>query len=508
MEALTGIAEVHIVFRPSRLPVPLGTLVSCMLALSAPALAVPKDLTLLHTNDTHDHLLPFDTRHGKDLGGIARRATLVRQIRSEATRSLVLDAGDTFQGTPIFTFFSGEADTLTMDLVGYDATTVGNHDLDNGLPNLQNQLAGHHFRTICSNLVDIESGKPIFEPSHVFEVDGMKVGVFGVMGLDALEAVARKNRPTIRFLDPVQVAREQVRDLRSRVDLVVMLSHSGFEQDLALAGEVEGIHVILGGHSHTRVNEPRAVRCGAWTTYVAQDFQWGELLGRIDLTVDDGRIVALKGKLLPIDGSIPADRNVQDVVNLYDSQIRTRMAEIVAEAPQGLASDDKYARDCELGNWTADVIRARTGTEVGIMNAGGLRAPLLPGQVSVGTLYSIFPFDNALMTVMLRGKTLQALCDANAADPARLGALQFSNLTFRSVAGRAVDIRVGQAPLDPDRSYRVGTIDYLADGNDGYTLFKESTDVRALGILLRDAVLEAARKQKTLRSPGTGRIRS
>jgi len=484
-----------------------GLLVSLLLTAQAPALGVPQDLTILHTNDTHDHLLPFDTRHGRDLGGIARRATLIRRIRAEATRSLVLDAGDTFQGTPIFTFFEGEADTLTMDLAGYDASTVGNHDLDNGLPNLQKQLAGHHFRMICSNLVDQVSGQPIFEPSHVFERDGLKIGVFGIMGEDALEAVARKNRPTIRYLDPVEVAREQVRDLRSRVDLVVMLSHSGFEQDLDLASRVEGIHLILGGHSHTRVDEPRPVRCGAWTTYVAQDFQWGELLGRIDLTVDEGRITALRGRLLPVDASIPADRSLQDVVNLYDGQIRTRMAEIVAQAPAGLASDDKYARDCELGNWTADVIRGKTGAEIGIMNAGGLRAPLLPGPVSVGTLYSIFPFDNALVTVSLPGKTLQALCDANASDPARLGALQFSNLTFRASGGRAVDVRVGDRPLDPGRDYRVGTIDYLADGNDGYRRFKDGKDARAMGVLLRDAVLEAARHQKVLRSPGTGRIR-
>ena len=484
-----------------------GLALGLTLGLATSVLAVPREITLLHTNDTHDHLLPFDTRHGKDLGGIARRTTLIRRIRGEATRSLVLDAGDTFQGTPIFTFFSGEADTLTMDLAGYDATTVGNHDLDNGLDNLQKQLAGHHFRVICSNLLDSTTGRPIFEPSHIFEVDGLKVGVFGVMGDDALQAVARKNRPTIRFVDPLEVARQQIADLRSRVDLVVMLSHSGFEQDLDLASKVQGIHVILGGHSHTKVDEPRAVRCGDWTTHVAQDYQWGELLGRIDLTVDEGRVTRFKGQLLPIDASIPPERNVQDVVRLYDGQIHDRMSVVVATAPGGLSSEDKYARDCELGNWTADVIRARTGAEIGIMNAGGLRAPLFAGPVTVGTLYSIFPFDNALVTLSLRGETLQALCDANAADPARLGALQFSNLTFRVQEHHAVDVKVGGELLVPGREYRVGTIDYLADGNDGYRRFKEGKDARDLGVLLRDAVLDAARSQKTLVPPATGRIR-
>ncbi|MBO9542188.1 bifunctional metallophosphatase/5'-nucleotidase [bacterium] len=476
-------------------------------AATVPAWAAPVDLTILHTNDTHDHLLPYETRQGKDLGGIARRATLITQIKGNTERVLVLDAGDTFQGTPLFNFFSGEPDYLTMDQAGYDATTVGNHDLDNGLENLKKQAAGRRFKLISTNLLDPKTGKPIFVGTHVFERGGLKVGVFGVLGFNALGAVAKENQKDFKFVSPIKVAEETAAELRKRSDLVVMLSHSGLDEDTELAGKVKGIDVIVGGHSHTKLDQPREVMNGDWRTLVVQGFQWGEYVGKLDLKVDGGKVVAYEGKLMPVTKEIADDQTVAATVKAYNDKIAERMAVIIGSAPKGLSAEGKYKKDSELGNWTADVMRERGKAEIGIMNAGGLRAALQPGSITVGDVFTIFPFDNALVTIDVDGATLKGFIDKAAAIPGRAAQLQYSGVTFAVAGGKASDIRVNGTPLDTKRFYKVATIDYLAQGNDGYEAFANGKNYQATGKVLRDVIIEAITARPTLIPPATGRIR-
>ncbi|HEY9899826.1 MAG TPA: bifunctional UDP-sugar hydrolase/5'-nucleotidase [Pantanalinema sp.] len=476
-------------------------------AATVPAWAAPVDLTILHTNDTHDHLLPYETRQGKDLGGIARRATLISQLKGSLDRVLVLDAGDTFQGTPLFNFFAGEPDYLTMDQAGYDATTVGNHDLDNGLDNLKKQAANRNFKLISTNLLDPRTGKPIFVGTHVFERGGLKVGVFGVLGLDALGAVAKQNQKGFTFVSPLKVAQETAAELRKRSDLVVMLSHSGLDEDMALAGKVKGIDVIVGGHSHTKLDQPKEVVNGDWRTLVVQGFQWGEYVGKLDLKVDGGKVVSYEGKLLPVTKDIADDRKVAETVKAYNDKIEERMAVVIGDAPKGLSADGKYKKDCELGNWTADIMRERAKAEIGIMNAGGLRAALQPGPIKVGDVFTIFPFDNALVTLDVDGAVLKGFIDKAAGIPGRAAQLQYSGVTFAVEEGKASDIRVNGVPLDPKRYYKVATIDYLAQGNDGYEAFATGKNYRPTGVVLRDVALEAIKAHPTVVPPATGRIR-
>lgn len=485
----------------------LGILgLAAFLTVGSPVFAAPVDLTILHTNDTHDHLKPYDTRDGKDLGGVARRATLISQLKKEHARVLVLDAGDTFQGTPLFNFFSGKPDFLTMDQAGYDATTVGNHDLDNGLENLQQQHAGRAFKIISTNLLDPRTGKPIFLGTHVFERSGLKIGVFGVLGDTALLAVAEKHRKAFKFVSPYEVAQKTADSLRQQADLVVMLSHSGLVEDTLLAGKVKGIDVIVGGHSHTKLEHPKEVVNGDWKTLVVQGFQWGEYLGKLDLTIDNGKVVAYRGKLVPITKEIVEDPTVARTVAVYNDQIDQQMAAVIGQAPRGLSTDGKYLRDCELGNWAADVMKARGQADIGAMNSGGLRAALQPGAITIGAIYTIFPFDNAVVTVDLDGATVQEILDLAAATPGRNGNLQYSGLTFRVDKGRAVDVKVNGLPMDPAKRYKLATIDYIAQGNDGHKLFTKGTNYRALGVLLREAALDAIKATPTVLPPAVGRI--
>lgn len=467
--------------------------------------AAPVDLTILHTNDTHNHLLPFDSRNGKDLGGIARRAALIKQIKAQSPGTLVLDAGDVFQGTPIYTFYQGEADYKTMDQAGYDATTVGNHELDNGLANLLKQAKGRSFKIINSNMLD-HSGKNLFLKSHVFERNGLKIGVFGILGQDAQAVIAKKHQAEYVFVPPLDIAQRITDELRKEADLVIMLSHSGLEEDTALAKQVKGISLIVGGHSHTKLDVPREVMNDDWRTLVVQGFQWGEYLGRLDLKVENQKVVSYDGKLLPVTNALSEDKIVAETVESYNAKLAKEMEVVVAQAPKGLSSEGKYQGDSALGNWTADTLRKITGAEIGIVNSGGLRASFMPGPVTVGAVYSVFPFDNALVTIDVNGKLLQQILDTTASYLGGSGFLQFSGVTFRIDGSKAKDVRVNGKPLDLARTYKVATIDYVAQGGDRQPHFAQATNYQGQGVFLRDAILDHLRKNPTLTPPTLGRI--
>jgi len=269
--------------------------------------AEPGRITLLHTNDTHSRIEPFGPGSG-DLtgrGGIARRATLVGRIRRAIPSVLLLDAGDVFQGTPYFNQFKGFVDFKLMSLCGYDAGTLGNHDFDRGVDGLVAAMAEARFPILNCNLdtrnAPVLGGR--LRPWLVKAFPGVKVGLTGVC-VDFKGLVARENHVGVDWRDPVAELGPVIRHLREveRVDLVVVLSHLGFDRqgealdDLNLARLAPGIDVIIGGHTHTFMDAPRKVG----ETEIFQVGFAGVNLGRMDLTVSRGRKVAASGTAVPV----------------------------------------------------------------------------------------------------------------------------------------------------------------------------------------------------------------
>ncbi len=251
-------------------------------------------LTILHTNDMHSRIEPFpqDGTSLAGLGGMARRASLVEQIRKEEGQVLLLDAGDIFQGTPYFNFYGGELEYKLMTKMKYDAATLGNHDFDNGLVGLKKQLPHAGFPFVISNY-DFSNTllEGAFNPFKVFEKGGLRVGVFG-LGIQLQGLVNEKMYGNTRYLDPVAVAREMVQELRAQsCNLIICLSHLGYAyesekiSDLKLARQVGGIDLIIGGHTHTFLDEPTVVENPAGEKVLVNQVGWaGVNLGRIDYT--------------------------------------------------------------------------------------------------------------------------------------------------------------------------------------------------------------------------------
>ena len=255
-------------------------------------------ITILHTNDVHSHIDPFGPNEGRNSnrGGIARRAVLVNQIRNQNKNTLLLDAGDIFQGTPYFNYYGGELEFKLMSLLKYDAVTIGNHDFDNGIDGLYKQLPHAKFDFLSANydftntILDSH-----VKPYKIFNKEGVKIGVFG-LGIELNGLVDKKMYKETKYIDPIEIATETTRILKSKgCDLVICLSHLGYHykknpdkvSDLILAKSTSNIDLIIGGHTHTFLKKPTIVKNNVGeNTLVNQVGCYGLYLGQIDFYFD------------------------------------------------------------------------------------------------------------------------------------------------------------------------------------------------------------------------------
>jgi len=284
--------------------------------ISAPLLEVEhgeKLITILHTNDTHSQIdpLPASDRQYPDKGGVARRATLVKRIRKENPNTLLIDAGDVFQGTPYFNFFKGEVEYKSMSLIGYDVGTLGNHDFDNGVDALAAAMKFANFDFVSSNY-DVR-GTPLesrVKPYVVRLIGDLRVGLFG-LGISPDNLITPENFKGVKYNDPVKAARDVVARLRGqeRCTLVVGMSHLGYYPnnaegtigDTQVAAQVDGIDFIASGHTHTFMKQPVFTKTpSGGNTIIFQVGRSGIYVGRVDMKIRHGKVVASAGRLLDL----------------------------------------------------------------------------------------------------------------------------------------------------------------------------------------------------------------
>ena len=258
----------------------------------------PKHITILHTNDTHSQIEPFDPNHHKfaNKGGVARRASLIQKVRNENPNTLLLDAGDIFQGTPYFNYFGGEIEFKLMSLLKYDAATMGNHDFDNSIEGFHHQLPNANFDFVCANY-DFKNTilNTLVKPYKIFFKDGIKIGVFG-LGIELQNLVSPELFKETTYLDPIEITKDITRELKENenCDLIICLSHLGYHykntqkvSDLKLAAATKDIDLIIGGHTHTFLPKPTLVKnVNNETVLVNQVGAYGVNLGRIDFYFD------------------------------------------------------------------------------------------------------------------------------------------------------------------------------------------------------------------------------
>ena len=485
-----------------------------------------RHVTILYTNDFHSAFDPvpaFWMPGTPRLGGAAALAALVEHERARARTSFLLDAGDMYTGT-LSHLTEGEALLEMMRLMRYDAMAVGNHEFDYGWQAFEQGITRVPFPVVCCNVRYRGTGVRFTRPSVILERDGVRLGVVGVMGRRAARNTIMPSRVAeLDFTDPVEEARAVVQRLRPDVDVVVVLGHQGhpgpmqsdaeadaavqrsLDEDLAFCGAVPGIDVYVGAHSHHGLERPLVHPDTG--TIVTQTFGYGTRLGRIRLALDGGRVTGHDVALLKVfTDRLAPHAGVARRVAAYRARVADRIGPPVGRAARRLTR--KYHAESTLGAFCCDVLRATRGADVAITNAGGLRADIPAGPIDRGVVLDALPFLNDAVTMALPGGALRAVLEQGCSLEA--GMMQVAGLVAhvdlaRPVGARVVDVTVNGAPLEPERTYRVTTNSFLAEGGDGYAAFRAGA-VEARDDVLSALVLAHVRARGTVDLPAMGRV--
>lgn len=474
------------------------------LALTSGVAAADYSLTVLHTNDFHARFEPIsafdsgcsaaDNTEGKCFGGTARLITAVAEARARSNNSILVDGGDQFQGTLFYTYYKGKVAAEFMNKLGYDAMTVGNHEFDDGPEVLRGFMDAVNFPILMSN-ADV-SAEPLLAgklaKSTVIERGGEKIGLIGLTPEDTHElASPGKN---ITFGDPVAAVQGEVDKLTAEgVNKIIVLSHSGYTVDLRVAAETTGVDIIVGGHTNTLLSNTIEGAAGPYPTMVNNTailsaYAYGKFLGELNVTFNDaGEITEAVGEPLIMDAAVAEDSDtVARIAELAVplEEIRQKVVAQSAEAIDG-SRDNCRAVECQMGNLVADAMLDRVasqGVTIAIANGGGLRSSIDAGDVTMGEVLTVLPFQNTLSTFQAAGATIVAALE-NGVSKIEEGAGRFAQVaglkyTFdpaQPAGARVSDVMVMEGgawvPINGDTVYGVVTNNYVRNGGDGFKMF-------------------------------------
>jgi 5'-nucleotidase/UDP-sugar diphosphatase len=449
---------------------------------------------------------------------------VVQNARVENESVLVLDAGDLNTGRPESTFFKARPDIEGYNYIGYDAIVLGNHEFDNPVGVLREQMAWARFPFLSAN-VKTKDGKYLAEPYIIKAFEGFKVAVFGLTTRETVRIGNPEHIKDLVFEDEVAVARRLVPDLRKKADLVIALVHLGIYDSpdrgsRRLAAQVAGIDLIVDGHSHTRLDEPVLVRSpgSRRTTAIVQAWEWGLVVGRVDLWFAGGKVSRLTFRNIPVNlkAATKASGDIvtyplvgeeirEDTVLLaalqpYIDKVDAALSETVGRAAGTFSFKGARYEETALGDLIADSMLWYTrslNVDFALHNGGGIRADLPEGAISKRTVYEVIPFDNSVVVLTLKGTDVQALFDYVARIlPGRGAFPQVSeglSFTINSASGTCENLRIRGKPLDPRQTYRIATNSYLAAGGDGYRMFRNAIDKYESSRFQRDVLIDYIR---------------
>lgn len=446
-------------------------------------------LTILHFNDMHGYLEPEDD----DLGGAARIATLVDKIRAENIEegrgTLLLNGGDIISGTMISAHFKGEAEFEFLNRLDADAMVLGNHEFDFGQEPLINNAAAAEFPVLSANVVLKKTGKPVVLENSIFEFDdGCFAGVFGITSEDTKNLALPSNLEGLVFLDELSTAKKQMTKIAPKSDIQIALTHVGVASDHRLAREVKGLEAVIGGHDHVGAEE----YCAASSSIpICQTPAKGKYLGRVDIDVEDGKVISYDTKLYVIDKSIAKSRRMKKALHRYFAEVKKYGNEKVGKIDKPLVRSVESAPGSEdLALLVARAIREVAGSTIGLMNTGGVRRDIPAGKVRKKDLFEALPFGNTVVVVSsVTGAEIAGLvAGSDEINRKQQKSFVWDNLEY-SKDGTSLDIRIGGAPLNMKARYDVATNSFLAQGGDGALIFKDKPQ-RDLGVTVLDVVID------------------
>lgn len=529
-------------------------------------------LTVIHTADIHSRLFPynfvpntFDQGYGlvttnAPFGGIARISTLVKQIRRASNRSLWLDSGDCFQGAPVFNEFKGEAEMRALTVAGLDGAVLGNHEFDRGARNLFNQIdnwAGYPLLAAnyawddsppAAALSNGRSLRDVVMPYEIYDVQGLRVGVIGMGNTSTITSIYEGgNSLGFRPLADNDALEQWVRVLRPQVDLVVVVSHLGLDEDEGLTASqvsdpnaslpLQSVDLILGGHLHIVTNPPKIIPNDSQghSTVLVHSGAFAKYVGRLDLVVHVGannadpaqrsRITSFSYVNIPVDKTINDDPVVANLMWPYsvklnqDIDLNGKFSYVDPAGGAKILRNDTSGGDSQLGNLVARSMQLQQSVqaEFAVTNSLGIRADFERGPLTIEQMFNVFPFENTIVVMYLSGVEIQEMMDFVARRSAERGCrsqAQVAGIAFDMVCHGACpggqtacakNIYIGDhcrkadnpdGAMDPTRCaallptslYRVAVNDYIAAGGSGFDVLRRNTSKQDTGVSLRDGL--------------------
>lgn len=497
------------------------------------------NLEILSTNDVHGRLLPFElgvSDYNRDVSGVARRFTLVNKIRKNNKKYniLLLDAGDIAQGSIFYDFYGGLPDIKFMNKLKYDAASIGNHDFDNGTESLKKMIEVAEFPFVNANY-KFPKDSPVYdkiEPYIIKEFEGCKVGIIGLLTDE--ERLILKIDTGTKIYEPLKMAKKYIKKIDKQTDVIILLTHIGFEEDKKLASLVENVDIIVGSHSHTTLKKPVFVDdLKGQPVIIVQAGEYGKYLSDLKVKVKDDSVDLKSYKLHNIDSCIDSDPEVEKELLELKKESEKISNEIVGETLTSLnfIRGEIRSKETSGGNFFVDAIKKSfPDVDVVFQNGGGIRTDKIvpPGKITVAQLHEIYPFDNEVILFELKGKYLKPTLERSVASlPFSSGGfLQIGGITFtadlseqpqiiskktqkiKQKGNRVKDVLINGKPLDPEKYYKIAANGYLLNGGNGHIfLNNNSINIKPTGITVPEVIEKYLRSFSPISSKVENKIK-
>ena len=497
-----------------------------LVVLTGSALAETRTVTLLFTNDIESVYDPTPAFWRDDInmiGGVPQLATLIDAYRDRYPDSFLFDAGDIYTGT-LSKVTRGELPFELMISMDYDAMVIGNHEFEYGWQALAVQKQRAPFPVLGANLFYKGTDHPYAQAFAIIERNNIRIGVIGILGLDAATALIPSNIAGVEVKDPVKTIAKLVDDLREDVDLIVVLAHQGptapmqtddaadpeihrgNEANLKLAGAVPGIDVIFAGHTDAGTREPLVEPENG--TLIMQTFGQGQHLGVLQIELDEqGQRIGHRGELIPVNSDkLSPHPAVANKLARYRAA-HPELYEVIGHTQKYLGR--RYNYESDLGNLFADVLTDATGAPIGLMPSGALRRDIAAGPIRRVDALDAFPFEDDIAVVEMTGALLKEVIEQGLS--LERGILQVAGLSVTydpdaKKGERIIDIYVGRERLQPRGRYQVATVEILAKGGDQYTMMRQVQDTKFLKQPFSEALVAFIAQERALTRPPTGRL--
>ena len=504
-------------------------------------------ITILGTTDLHGNINPIDYYTDKaDNRGLAKVATLIKRVRKEQPNTLLIDSGDTIQGSPLESFHSRKNNVrtdpmmLVMNSLNYDSMTVGNHEYNFGLKVLEKARGEAKFPWLSGNTYDKGTQRTHYKPYIVKEVAGVKIGIVGLTTPGVPYWDNPPNYAGLEFHEPVAEARKWVSKLRTeeKVDVVVVAMHMGLGEDLrtgevspgqipheneaiAIAKEVPGVDVIFMGHTHRDV--PSLYINGVLLT---QANHWGRHLARADLYLQKEpsgwRVYAKSARTLPADDRVEPDPEVVKLAEPYERQTQEWLARVVAESPEELTAEEARFRDTAILDFVQQVQLEAGKADVSMVASFNQQARIAKGPVTVRDVAELYVYENTLVVLEVTGQQLKDALEHSAKyyntfevgsgkTPRdlineKIPAYNFDiaeGVTYdldisKPIGSRIQNLRFKGQPLSPARKLRLATNNYRVNGGGGYTMYKNAPVVYRSSEEIRELMIDWLERHKSL----------